>query len=254
MIRFVADIGSNHNQTFDRAIALINACKRTGSQAAKFQLFRAEKLYRDPAKWPEIRVRELPKEWIPKLSEHAHSLGLQFGVTPFDLESLAFCVLYCDFIKISSFDILRDDLIDVALRLSKELILSCGLIDSDDINSYGRPIEQLYCISKYPSEITDINFLEYVCGKYHGYSDHTAAPLAIEIMAGLKREAIIEYHLDLDDLQGMETKHGHVWNETKITETIATVRHLEAIHYETYKPDLSQRADPKDGLRPIREV
>jgi sialic acid synthase SpsE len=261
MIQFYADAGSNHNQDFQRAIELVNAAKRSGSTGIKFQVFKAEKLYRDPAKWPELRKRELPAEWIPELSKHARSLGLQFGVTPFDMVSLAACAPYCDFIKISSFDVLRFDLVKAVGEIEMPIIISIGLCTKDEQAAIKyivrREIKWLYCISKYPARIEDIDFTQFADNDgwrpVSGYSDHTANPLTIKIAARLfyDENAIIEYHLDLDDMAGAESHIGHVWSESKIMQTIKEVRELEACNFETYKPDLSQRADPSDGLRPM---
>ena len=41
----IAEIGSNFNQSFQTAIKLIDAAKKAGANAAKFQLFDAEELY-----------------------------------------------------------------------------------------------------------------------------------------------------------------------------------------------------------------
>jgi len=87
-----------------------------------------------------------------------------------------------------------------------------------------------------------------------GWSDHTCEPGVI-YAAVAARTDYIEFHIDLEDMAGNESQHGHVWNPAKIKETIETVRIMErAWASPDYKPyteeERNQRADPLDGKRP----
>jgi len=60
-IKFIADIGSNHNQDFGRCKSLIDVAKDAGCWGVKFQLFDTEKLYRniDNNKLKELTAMEI---------------------------------------------------------------------------------------------------------------------------------------------------------------------------------------------------
>ena len=58
-------------------------------------------------------------------------------------------------------------------------------------------VDFLYCISKYPTELSDLNFKDIDFSKYDGFSDHTVGIAAAQI--ALARGAkIIEKHFTLD--------------------------------------------------------
>ena len=70
----------------------------------------------------------------------------------------------------------------------------------------------------------------------------------------------IEFHLDLD-ASGAEYAAGHCWLPEQIAPVIAQVRAGERADGEGFKsaspselPDRDWRADPADGLRPLRHI
>ena len=54
----IAEIGNNHEGSFDNAIKLINAAKKTGVDAVKFQTYK-----------PELYYTQSEKDRIKKLSK-----------------------------------------------------------------------------------------------------------------------------------------------------------------------------------------
>ena len=84
----IAEIGSNHDESLQRAKELVHASKEAGADAVKFQSFTAEGLFNpfkpDNGKWtphpayPVIEKLALPEEWHYELKEYADSLGITF--------------------------------------------------------------------------------------------------------------------------------------------------------------------------------
>ena len=84
----IAEIGSNFNQSFQTAINLIDAAKKSGANAAKFQLFDAEELYnKNHPLFKAFKKNELNKNWIKKLLKYTESINLEFFLSVFDLKS-----------------------------------------------------------------------------------------------------------------------------------------------------------------------
>ena len=276
--KFIAEISSNHNQDLARALALVDAAADSGFDAVKFQLFEIDKLFA-----PEIleasadhRARknwELPREFVPPLAERARSLGLEFSCTPFDLDALAFIDGYVDFIKIASYELLWLDLIKAAGATGKPVIISTGMATLDEVQeavvvlreSGCHDITVLHCVSEYPAKIENCNLaaietLREVFGEKVGWSDHSSEEAVIFAAALQWRSNAIEVHFDLDG-NGDEFGPGHCWLPSGVEALIRTIRSAQTASGLPNKgpvlgevPERDWRADPNDGLRPLRQI
>ena len=83
-----AEIGSNFDQSLDKAYKMIETAAKSGAHAVKFQLFKTENLYRKGHKlYPLFKSIELNPKWIPKLIECSKDNLVDFFASPFDIES-----------------------------------------------------------------------------------------------------------------------------------------------------------------------
>jgi len=209
----IAEIGNNHEGSFDNAIKLINAAKKSGVNAVKFQTYKPELYYTQSEK---DRIKKLSKfqlsyEEFYKLSKYAKKQKLIFISTPFDLESLDFLKNIVDIIKISSGDNNFSELILSSIKSRKELIISTGLTSLKEIknliyfikkNNYSKKTYLLHCVANYPvaPEDANLNFLlelKSIFKENYGYSDHTIGidACVISYLLGAK---IIEKHFTLN--------------------------------------------------------
>ena len=93
-----------------------------------------------------------------------------------------------------------------------------------------------------------------------GWSDHTRSPAIVERAVHRWNASAVEFHLDLDGA-GAEYAAGHCWLPEEIAPVIARIREGERADGEGFKEpvaaelaDREWRADPVDGLRPLRHV
>jgi len=272
MIKMVAEIGSNHNNDWDRCCDLMMQAKNSGFSAVKFQLFKSESITKNKDLQKKYREQELNVAWLPKIKEFCTNTRLEFGISPFYLDAIEQAKDYVDFFKISSFDILRTDLIQKCLEIKKDVYFSCGLAGNDEIRdlinlvlSHGSEKSKYYfmhCVSKYPTNykeaaikrMADLFILLLRHRKEHlliGYSDHTAD---IDVI----REAInnyascIELHFDLNDEKGCESGFGHCWTPVLIDELYNKMEKVSYIvngKFELTKEQIKLRADKITGLR-----
>lgn len=280
----VAEVGSNHNGSIDRALTLIDAAALAGFSAVKFQHFRLGRLF---SPWalehhPELLERaryELPWRTLALLSECAYSKRLAFGCTFFDGEGLAVESQVCEFLKVSSYSLLDLPFLERVGQASwprKPVILSTGMATLDEVQEAVDALRQggcqdltlLHCVSLYPTRPEEANLRaiqtlkEAFPGCKVGWSDHTVDPDVIHRAVALGAETI-ELHFDLDDWKGAEEGHswwpGRVrhlnWREPK------TEQWQERIDGTGIKapqprelPERLWRADPSDGLRPLKEA
>ena len=223
---FVAEISANHNGSLLHAKKLIKIAKKYGADAVKLQSYTPDTLTIKSNK-PDFKIRgglwngktlwnlyekaQTPFEWHEELFDYAKRLKITCFSTPFDetavdlLESLK-CPLY----KVASFEMNHIPLIKKIAKTKKSLIISTGMANLKEIDlayntakRYGaKEIILLYCVSNYPSKISDFNFnnIRILKDRYNckvGFSDHSTdnQVVAAAIAAGAE---IIEKHIALE--------------------------------------------------------
>lgn len=277
-VRFIAEVSSNHNQDLARCLRFVDKAAEIGCYAVKFQYFRIDELFA-----PEVLQRsaahrrrklwELPVQFLPDIAKRCQDKGLQFVCTPFFLDGVDQLKGYIDSYKIASYELLWDALLERCGKSEKPVILSTGMADRKEIDhavqvlrkSGCRDLTLLHCVSGYPAPIDECNlaFIKYLQGKYEcpvGWSDHSRSPAVIYRAVHRWDAAVVEFHLDLDG-SGAEYIAGHCWLPSQAADVIDTVNRgliadgdgrLEVMKCEA--ADRDWRADPYDGLRPLRRI
>ena len=287
MIDFITEVSSNHNHDLNRMKEFIHTSKTTGCTGVKFQLFKIDKLFA-----PEILLKseahrkrkewELPVDFIPELAELTHNLGMKFSCTPFYLEAVAMLEPYVDFFKIASYELLWHNLLVNCGNTGKPLVFSTGMATMKEVQETLNCILQtrckditiLHCNSAYPTPIEDANLsgidsLRKMVASMEkpddtiikiGYSDHTVSQAVMYRVLHHYNVDFIEFHVDLDG-KGEEYAAGHCWLPEQIAKVISNVNNgftadgdgrFEPSPSEL--PDREWRADPSDGLRPLKSL
>ena len=275
---FIAEASSNHAQDLSRALAFVDAAAACGCDAVKFQLFRLNELFAPEilAKSAKLRARaqwELPLAHIEPLAIRARERGIQFSCTPFYLDAVKELEPHVAFYKIASYELLWDDLLKACAQTGKPVTLSTGMATMPEIEnavatlrSAGcRDMTLLHCVSAYPAPAEEANLsaiaaIREATGVPVGWSDHTRIPAVIERAVHRWDASAVEFHLDLDGT-GAEYASGHCWLPDEIAPVIARIREGERADGTGFKgpvaaelSDREWRADPIDGLRPLRHV
>jgi sialic acid synthase SpsE len=275
---FIAEVSSNHYRDLDRCYAFIDSAAKAGCQAVKFQLFRVDQLFA-----PEILEKseahrrrkdwELPVEFLPKLAARCKEQQVEFSCTPFYLNAVGELEPYVDFYKIASYELLWDDLLGACALSGKPVILSTGMATISEIEHAVDVLRAsgcehptlLHCTSAYPTPYAEANLsaietIREATGCDVGWSDHTVEPGVIHRAIHRWGAKAIEFHLDLDG-QGEEFATGHCWLPDQISAVIRDVERALGADGNGIKeptpselPDREWRADPVDGLRPLKSI
>lgn len=221
----VAELSANHNQSFEKAVALVEAAKAAGADAVKLQTYTAQTLTLDSRRpeflidgtlWSGRRLHDLyseaytPWEWHPRLQEVAYRFGLDFFSSVFDPTSVDFLEgLSVPAYKIASFELVDLPLLAKAARTGKPLILSTGMATFAEIeeaiqtvrNAGATQIALLKCVSAYPAPEAEMNLrtiphLATTFGMPVGLSDHTLGSTAAVAAVALGAR-LLEKHLTL---------------------------------------------------------
>ncbi len=291
---FIAEVSSNHNQDLQRCLEFVDVAADIGCDAVKFQLFKLEELFAPEIleKSPKHRERkkwELPVSYLSEISKRCKKRKIKFSCTPFYLDAVDELYPYLDFFKIASYELLWHDLFKKCATTNKPVMFSTGMATMDEVVSaitclkqYGcSDINVLHCNSAYPTPASESNLqaivtLKNEIGKLNnnchqlksnkpvninvGWSDHTVSPAVIYRAVFTYEVKFIEFHLDLDGV-GEEFSTGHCWLPDQIETVIKTINTgFSADGNGTFNPspselpDRSWRADPIDGLRPLKPI
>ena len=223
---FVAEISGNHNGSLLHAKKLIKIAKKYGADAVKLQTYTPDTLTIKSNK-PDFKIRgglwngktlwdlyekaQTPFEWHQKLFDYAKQLKITCFSTPFDESAVDLLEsLNCPFYKVASFEMNHVPLIKKIAQTRKPIIISTGMANLKEIdiaykiakNNGAKEIILLYCVSNYPSKISDFNFnnINILKDKYNckvGFSDHSTdnKVVAAAIAAGAE---VVEKHIALD--------------------------------------------------------
>ena len=276
--RFVAEVSSNHARDLDRCLAFVDAAADAGCSAVKFQLFRVRELFAPQVleQHAELRAREaweLPVPFLEPIAARSHERGLEFMCTPFYLDAVDELYPLVDAYKVASYELLWTDLLRSCAETGKPVVLSTGMATLEEVGAAVETLRDagcedltlLHCVSGYPTpreqcNLAAIKTLHKAFGCPVGWSDHSVAAGVVERAVHRWRAAMIEFHLDLDR-GGAEYAAGHCWLPEDIAPVISRVRAGveadgtgEKVPAAAELADREWRADPSDGLRPLRHT
>lgn len=275
---FIAEVSSNHQNDLKRCLKFIDLASEIGCDAVKFQLFKIDQLFHSKVLENSEKHRnrkdwELDLNYLPILSERARKKNLYFSCTPFYLKAVDELKPFVDFFKIASYELLWTDLIKACAKTKLPLVMSTGMADEKEVSkavSTARNVgcenlSLLHCVSSYPTEFHECNLStimtlrnKFSCRS--GWSDHSVNPFVVSHAITKWNAQIIEFHLDIEG-EGAEYQGGHCWLPHEISKIIEGAKNITKIEgngtisfCSSEIVEREWRADPSDGLRPLRTV
>jgi len=229
---FIAEISSNHNGKLKNAIRLIQDAKKFGADAVKLQTYTPSSMTVNSKKkyflikkglwkgynlWDLYKKANTPYSWHKKLFKYSKKIGIKIFSTPFDEKAVDLLEsLDCPFYKVASFEMCDLPLIKRIASTKKHIIISTGMSSLKEIEysynaakKYGaKSISLLYCVSNYPSKISDFNLnnIKIMKKKFKceiGFSDHSKdfriPSVAVNIGA-----TVVEKHIRLKNIKSLD--------------------------------------------------
>ncbi|MDH4376863.1 MAG: pseudaminic acid synthase [Ramlibacter sp.] len=223
----IAEMSGNHNQSLERALAIVDAAAAHGADAIKLQTYTADTMtlnlrtpgfvIDDPKSlWVGRQLYELyqeahtPYEWHAPIMERAAQQGVHCFSTPFDFSSVDFLEsLNVPAYKIASFENTDLPLIRRVAATGKPMIMSTGMATASEIDEAVRAARDagcselvlLKCTSTYPAtaantNISTIPHLRTLFDCEVGLSDHTMG-CGVSVAATALGATVIEKHFTL---------------------------------------------------------
>jgi sialic acid synthase SpsE len=240
----IAEAGSNHDQSFEQALALIDAAASARADAVKFQAIKYDALWVSALQTAEhrafYRAVELPEEWLPELARAAQARGLHFLCSPTYVESVRLIdAAGAPAFKIASPQTVGDPpLLRAVAATGKPAIVSTGYADMARIDRAVQVLETagcrelalLHCVAEYPVSAPRVNLraiatLSRRFNRPVGLSDHTEgihiAPAAVAMGA-----CIVEKHFTTDRRR-VGPDHAFALEPEELARMIAHIRDVE---------------------------
>jgi len=225
----IAEMSGNHNQSLDRALAIVDAAAEAGAHALKLQTYTADtmtlkgayQIKDDNSLWNGRELYELyeqaytPWEWHKPIFERAKEKGMLAFSSPFDETAVDFLeTLDVPCYKIASFENTDWPLLRKVAATGKPIIMSTGVSNLSDIDESVRLLRSLgcenlvllKCTSTYPAtpENTNLATIPYLEQVFHctaGLSDHTMG-IGASVAAVALGARVIEKHFTLRRADG----------------------------------------------------
>jgi N,N'-diacetyllegionaminate synthase len=266
----IAEIGNNHEGSFEVAQEMVDRASEAGADAVKFQTFKTETFVAPTQveRYERMQGFELTQDQFAKLAERARAAGIKFISTPLDMPSAVFLNDIVDALKIASGDNTFYPLIDFVSGTHKPMIISTGFADEPEIalaaalvdkaragRASGSQMAFLHCVSAYPvaPEDANISAIHRLRDRFGatatiGYSDHTFGTSAavLSIAAGAR---IIEKHFTLDRNYSDFRDHQLSADPAMMTELVKVIREAEVLMGDG---SLAPREVERDSETPVR--
>ncbi|BDS14367.1 pseudaminic acid synthase [Aureispira anguillae] len=225
----IAEMSGNHNQSLDRALAIVDAAAAAGADAIKLQTYTADTMTLkgvlviedENSLWKGQELHDLykkaytPWEWHQPIFEHAKKLGLIAFSSPFDASAVDFLeTLDVPLYKIASFENTDHPLLKKVAQTGKPVIMSTGVATLADIDEAVRVLREngcqdltlLKCTSTYPAspETTNLATIPHLKNVFDcsvGLSDHTMG-IGASVASVALGASVIEKHFTLSRAEG----------------------------------------------------
>jgi len=179
---------------------MMKNAKSYGFDAVKFQAFNKD-IIADHPESNRLLKSSISDDNIREIDKIAKNVGIEWFCTPMYPEAVKLLEPYVKRYKVRVYDgrtLLKNkssELFNLILETKKDVIISVE--QNPSMNKYFKhpQIKWLYCVSKYPCELDDLDFSE--INFFDGFSNHCPqiiAPLSAAIL-GTK---IIEIHITSD--------------------------------------------------------
>lgn len=219
----IAEISANHCGSKKNFLKHIIKAKESGADLVKIQTYEPNDmlidknfkiktgLWKNRNLWKLYEQAQTKFEWHYDAFRLAKKKNIELFSTPFSLRALKFLKSFKpNLYKISSFELTDHKLIAEIAKVKKPIIISTGLSSIKEIksavriiNKYHNKIILLYCVSGYPTPLSDINFKKINQLRKNtkvpliGFSDHTKGNSAS--IASLSHDVcIIERHFTIN--------------------------------------------------------
>ncbi len=258
----IAEVGSNW-KSIDDCMASIEAAKRAGADAVKFQAYTFQALYglgKEHIPRSYQKEYELPMDWLAKLKNKCDQVGIEFMCTGFDPDTMKNIDQFVNCHKIASSDLNYKALLEMAVRLRKPLFISTGAATDGDVRDAMIHLKDLqvilmYCVAAYPAKAVNMFVMDRLkeYSDYVGFSDHTQDYAYIPLSAVKNHGAVaIEKHFNI--LSDSTPDSGHSLNELQFTSMVDLITGKRSVKIIPHASESDMTSKHKRRIIATRDI
>ena len=285
----IAEIGTSHQGSLEKAKELIDAAAASGSDVIKFQWVYADEILHPDTGFVKLptgniplyqrfKQLECPLSFYKELLDYTHSKNCKFCCSPFGVRSLnELLSINPDIVKVASpelnhFPMLKalSDYRNAQKKRGENpvpVIVSSGVSKLCDIEKAleilgTEKVSLLHCITSYPAPESEYNLrlitnLKNIFGIECGVSDHSLDPILVPVMSFYCGGTIIEKHFTLSkETDGLDDPVA--LNPEQFALMVHVVHQTEVTlkHYgqETGKKRIFEQLSEQFGAQKLSEV
>jgi sialic acid synthase SpsE len=207
-VKIIAEIHPQHMGSIEEIERMILQCKIGGADYVKVQFYNSQNLFGNN----EREYLELTKPEFSKIVNYSKQVGIELFPSIFDEERLKWCEeLDIKLYKIASRTVEDKKLCNKIIETKKPVIISLGMYDykNKSVPFQEKNIIYLYCVSKYPTPLIEIDMPNFENSYFKGFSDHTVG-ISSCIYAVSKGAKYIEKHFSNNKSMNIGTQQAHV--------------------------------------------
>ncbi len=267
----IAEMSGNHNQSLERALAIVDSAAKAGAHGLKIQTYTPDTMTIDlderefrisdsKSLWAGASLYKLygeaytPWEWHQPIFDHARALGMIPFSTPFDETAVDFLEsLNVPCYKIASFENTDVQLIKRVAATGKPLIVSTGMATVAELDESVRAARAagcrdlilLKCTSTYPATAENTNIrtiphMRELFGCEVGLSDHTMG-YGVSVASVAMGATVIEKHFTLSRAEGGVDSAFSI-EPAELTDLVEATEHAwQALGSVSYGPTEAER-------------
>jgi N-acetylneuraminate synthase len=271
----IAEMSGNHNQSLDRALAIVDAAAKAGAHGLKIQTYTADTMTLDISSgefaitdadslWHGNTLYKLyqqaytPWEWHAPIFERCREHGMVGFSTPFDESAVDFLEsLDVPLYKIASFENTDLPLIRKVAATGKPIIMSTGMATAAELDQSVRAARAagakdlvlLKCTSTYPAtpentNVSTIPHMRELFGCQVGLSDHTMG-VGVSVAAVAFGATVIEKHFTLSRADGGVDSAFSLEPDEMASLVQETGRAQQSLGHVSYGPTSAEKASLK---------
>ena len=217
----IAEIGQTHEGSVNQCIAFIDAIKKAGANAVKFQMhiadeesspneeWRTKFSFQDATRYDYWKRMEFSLQQWQTIRNYAKEKKLDFICSPFSEKAVDYLsLLNVDAWKVGSGEVISYNMIDKIIKTNKPIYISSGISDWNEIDEFIGYLKNkhanftvMHCTTQYPTPLENvgINNITEMKKRYNtpvGLSDHSGTIYPALYAYFLEAEAI-EIHVTL---------------------------------------------------------